>query len=95
MYDSEIQIKQYGNHFQMPPNCNFKKKRGIVQRALLSNFVLDSDTEREGVPSRPVQSHSSLAQPLLPSTICSGISKIFLDYLADFCMQKKLFVRVY
>ena len=32
----------------------------------------DSDTEREGTGGRPVQQQATIAQPLLPSTVCSG-----------------------
>ncbi|XP_023345788.1 protein unc-80 homolog [Eurytemora carolleeae] len=38
----------------------------------------DSDTEREGAPVRPVQSQSTVAQPLLPSTVCAAFAEIIM-----------------
>ncbi len=43
-----------------------------MKHFLKTSIFTDSDTEREGSSPRPVQQQASLAQPLLPSTICSG-----------------------
>ena len=54
-------------------NCTLHGHCGKIKHFVKKKSIFtDSDTEREGSSPRPVQQQASLAQPLLPSTICSG-----------------------